>query len=215
MKKPIGLKNEGDVIKRTTELQKKEPNKKNIKSPSNRWLASLFQPVSANNVRLLSPKAHYHPHSGLPNGAPHETPSEEKRTIRVLVAETTIPGFLDVLLSLIHRHRSEFGNVMFSVVSVHDPSHFHHELMRNHQITFIEDLFLLQLKPALNERAEEIVLLTTALNVDHQAEKIDHQFSACALIMTDRVDLNEHNHSLLESHIVSVILKRIDIDATT
>ena len=215
MKKLNGLKNEGDVIQRTYELLKKTTYKKTNTSLKASWQASLFRPSSVKNVRQLSPRAHYHPQSGWPSSAAQETPSEDKRTIRVLVAETTIPGFLDLLLSLIHRRRNEFGNVMFSVVSVHDPSHFNHELVRSHHITFIEDIFLLQLHHRRNEEPVKTVLLTTAMNVDNQAEKIEEQFSNCALIMTDRVDLMELNHALLEAHIVSVILKRIDIDATS
>lgn len=210
MKLVNGLMNDREEMKREEELKKKELKNKRLSPGLREFRNSLFKSSSVKNVRQLSPRAHFHPSPVEPNGLPHPNSSDEKRIIKLLVAETTIPGFLDLLLSIVHRRRGEFGNVMFSIVSVHDPSRFNHELVRNNLITFVEDLFLLQLTTSNQEPFENIVLLATGTTVDALASTVEKQLNANALIMSDRIDLMEQHH-LLESHVVSVILKKISI----
>lgn len=171
--------------------------------------------LNASSIKLnrhLSPRIHLNASPAEPNGAPEPIPSEEKRIIKVLISETTIPGFLDVFLSIIHRRRGEFGNVMFSVVSVHDPGRFNHALVCNHDLTFVEDKFLLELVSVKFETRSNVVLLATVPEIDKLSGIAEQRLIDNGFDMTDRVDLQVKNEDLLEAHVISILLKRISID---
>jgi len=174
--------------------------------------AGLFKPTSIKQIRHLSPRIHLNAAPSEPNGVLASKPSDEKRIIKVLIAETTIPGFLDVFLSIVHRRRTDFGHVMFSVVSVHDPNRFNHTLVSHHHITFVEDKFLLELLSVTYETRSNVVLLATVPGIDKISRIAEQRLLDNGFDMTDRVDLQARNEESLEKHVISILFNRINID---